>query len=149
MFSREISPRPPANYIAYKAPDVMIVDDEEYVCRELVEYLRGRGFRANFETDPRSAIATIERDPPLTILVDINMRGIDGTRLVELVQNLGFNGVVILMSGDVDSVYRATADRVNVLHVLEKPIPLELLTRFLRGALAAKSRVSPGNGEAE
>lgn len=53
------------------------------------------------------------------------------------------------MSGDVDSVYRATADRVNVLHVLEKPIPLEVLTRFLRGALAAKSRVSPGNGEVE
>ena len=77
------------------------------------------------------------------------MSELNGTRVVELVQNLGFNGVVILMSGDVDSVYRATADRVNVLHVLEKPIPLEVLTRFLRGALAAKSRVSPGNGEVE
>lgn len=149
MFSRDISPRPPANYIAYKAPDVLIVDDEEYVCRELVEYIRGRGFRANFETDPRTAIATIERDPPLIILVDIKMKGINGTRLVELVQNLGFNGVVILMSGDAESVYRATAERVNVLHVLEKPIPLEVLTRFIRGALAAKSRVSPDNREAK
>lgn len=149
MFWKSIPAEPVPKYFDFKSPDVLIVDDEEYFCLELVEYLRGRGIRVNYETDSRSALATIEHERPRTILVDINMKGLNGVRLVELVQNLGFKGVVILISGDTDSVYRATTDRVNVLHVLEKPIPLDLLTRFLRGSLAGKMQSSRGKGEVE
>jgi two-component system response regulator YesN len=122
-------------HIPYDVPFVLVVDDEEFLCREIVEYLRFHGLAANYETDPNEAVAIIDRERPRAILIDINMGSLSGRRVVEIVQNMGFNGGILLMSGDPDAVYRANAEGANVLHVLEKPIPLPALERFVRGVL--------------
>ena len=123
------------NRTEYLIPYVLIVDDEEFICQEMVEYLRNRGLPVNYETDPSAAVATIERDRPKAIIVDINMKGLDGLRLLEIVHNIGFKGGAVLMSGDPDAIYRTNISRPNVLYVLEKPIPLATLERYVRAVL--------------
>ncbi len=122
-------------HIPYDVPFLLVVDDEEFLCREIVEYLRYHGLAANYETDPNEAVAIIDRERPRAILIDINMDGLSGRRVVEIVQNMGFNGGILLMSGDPNAVYQANFEGANVLHVLEKPIPLPALERFVRGVL--------------
>jgi DNA-binding NtrC family response regulator len=122
-------------YITYSEPWVLIVDDEELLCREIVEFLRARGLPANYETDPATAVGVIESERPRAILVDINMKGLNGRRVVEIAQNVGFRGSTLLMSGDLDAVRAANFERVNVLHILTKPIPLPILERYLRALL--------------
>jgi len=124
-----------SRHVSYDVPFVLIVDDEELLCREMVEFLRSRGLAANYETDPREAVAIIEREKPRAIIVDINMQGLSGRRVVEIVQGTGFNGGTVLMSGDPDAVYDANTGGANVLHVLLKPIPLQALERYVRGVL--------------
>jgi DNA-binding response OmpR family regulator len=124
-----------AQYIEYTAPHILIVDDEELICKELVQYLRWRGHRANYQSDPAESVAIIEREKPRAILVDINMQGLNGTRLVEIVQNLGYDGAVLLMSADPHAVFRANTEKANVLCVLEKPISMAALEKYVRAVL--------------
>jgi len=43
---------------------------------------------------------------------------------------------IILMSGYVDQVRKATKEDLDVFAVVEKPIPLKVLARFINNALA-------------
>lgn len=135
MAHRKVAVTTAIKNIDYKVPYALIVDDEVLLCHELVQYLRHRGLSANYESDPAEAVAIIERTQPRAILVDINMRGLNGTRLVEIVQNMGYKGGVLLMSADPDAVFRANVDKANVLHILEKPIPPVALERYVRAIL--------------
>lgn len=114
---------------------VLVVDDDIDQSMEITEFLNERGIRACFEVEPESAVAGIEKYRPRIVLLDVNMPGLDGLRVTEIVRNLNYNGVILLMSGDMDALRRANQASPNVFAVLPKPIPLPVLERYVRGVL--------------
>jgi CheY-like chemotaxis protein len=114
---------------------VLVVDDDIDQSLEITEFLNERGIRACFEVEPESAVAGIEKYRPRIVLLDVNMPGLDGLRVTEIVRNLNYNGVILLMSGDMDALRRANQASPNVFAVLSKPIPLPVLERYVRGVL--------------
>lgn len=118
-----------------KHPDVFVVDDDAEQVDEIVEFLNNRGIRTRGESDPAKAIAEIERNPPPLLIIDVNMPSIDGVRATDLLRALNYNGVILLVSGDIDAVRRAHLAGPEVFGVLTKPIPLPALERYARAVL--------------
>lgn len=80
-------------------PAVLIVDDEPGVAM-LCQRLLGRaGFRAHAETDPRQAVAYLERESVDLLLADIRMPGLDGFELMSLARRRHPELAVVVMTG--------------------------------------------------
>ncbi len=61
--------------------DVLIIDDEEAVCRGLSGLLRQEGFSCAYETDPRKGVAAAKEAS--VILLDLRLPGVRGMELLE------------------------------------------------------------------
>ena len=131
------SPRRPAHY-------VLVVDDDPFQVEEVVEYLNDQGIAAYGESEPQRAVAEIEAKKPALVIIDINMPGLDGLRVTEIVRSLNYGGVILLVSGDIDAVRRANESHPNVFGVLPKPVPLKALERYARAVLGCDVSRSGG-----
>jgi CheY-like chemotaxis protein len=114
---------------------VLVVDDDPFQVEELVEYLNDQGVAAYGESQPERAVARIEAEKPALVIIDINMPGLNGIRVTEIVRGLNYDGVILLASGDMDALRRANESHPNVFGVLPKPIPLNMLERCARAVL--------------
>jgi DNA-binding response OmpR family regulator len=60
---------------------ILVVDDEHDVLKFLTRLLTDNGYRVNTATDGVEAMATIERETPALILLDLQMPHESGTGL--------------------------------------------------------------------
>lgn len=124
-------------------PVVLIVDDEQDIACELVEFLSLEGCRARFETDPLAALAALRADPSVTVLVtDIRMPGMTGKELARGAVAGRAEGEaigVILMTGHAERAADLQDVRPELLAFFRKPVnPEELLSMV--GRLHARVR---------
>ena len=68
------------------APRILVVDDEADICAVLALALEADGFAVTKATDARTALATLEQDPPDVVILDIMMPGMDGFELLAQVR---------------------------------------------------------------
>ncbi len=61
--------------------DILIIDDEESVCRGLSGLLRQEGFSCSYETDPRKGVAAAPGAS--VVLLDLRLPGVHGLDLLE------------------------------------------------------------------
>jgi DNA-binding NtrC family response regulator len=66
--------------------DVLFVDDDDKVCRQVSAYLRAAGLSVETRSDTFSAIRRLESTPVLVVVTDEVMRGPSGTSLLETVR---------------------------------------------------------------
>jgi response regulator NasT len=113
---------------------VLVVDDDPAQRREIVTCLGDLGIETVQAEDGATAVEMIRALRPAVVIMDIRMPKMDG---VEAVQALGRGGAakIILVTGDPSSLYRAKTSDLDVFAVIEKPIPLRSLSRFVLKAL--------------
>ncbi|MFM2128611.1 MAG: hypothetical protein RL477_157 [Pseudomonadota bacterium] len=114
---------------------VLVVDDDPLQRGELVEFFRRQGIDVVAEANGFAAYHRIRKDAPRLVIMDMKMPGLDGIHVSRLVQKLENRPKVILMSGYPDYVYKAHQEDANVFAVIEKPVPLKALARFVAEAL--------------
>lgn len=113
---------------------VLIVDDEESQRRQIKTCLNDLGIRTIEAGDGASALRMIQERRPAVVIMDVRMPKMDGVAVVEAIGKAS-DAKVVLMTGDPDSLYRANRSALNVFTVIEKPIPLRVLSRFVLRAL--------------
>jgi two-component system response regulator YesN len=113
---------------------VLVVDDDPAQRREIVTCLDDLGINTAQAEDGLSAIEMARTLRPNVIIMDIRMPRMDG---IEAVQAMGTMSPtkIILVTGDPSSLYRAKTSSLDVFAVIEKPIPLRSLSRFVLKAL--------------
>ncbi len=87
---------------------VLIVDDDEAVQSVLYKVISTGGFDAMVASGGEEALSLIERNRFDLILLDINMRGIDGFEVVQTIRQRGVETPIIIVSGrqeDYDTLY--------------------------------------------
>ncbi len=111
---------------------ILIVDDELIICngiqKILVDTKNPTWTILPWYTDSEEALEICNWDEVDLLLIDINMPGIDGLKLVEILRERGYETEVIIISGYSEFEYARQALRSNVLDFIVKPVdPSKLL----------------------
>ena len=110
---------------------VLIVDDDPLQLKELSEFLSTLNVECLEEQNGYGAINCIKKHHPDLILLDIKMPGLDGIEVARLIGKLQPSPSIILMSGHADCVRDANNAGLHIFGVIDKPIPLQALKRFV------------------
>ena len=74
---------------------ILVVEDDVKIAQVLLDYLRAEGFEALSVSDGRQAVHYVERTPPLMMILDLNLPGLDGIGVCQEVRE--FSDLPILM----------------------------------------------------
>ena len=90
------------------ADHILIVDDDAVVLALLSKVIRSNGLNAEAVDSAEKALEMLKDHPYDLILMDVNMRGMDGFSAVETIRGKGIRTPIIIVSGrkeDFDTLY--------------------------------------------
>ena len=116
----------------------LVVDDEPVVRVMLDRFLTGRGIRVLPTSDANQAMAAIELEPPLLMLLDLRMPKVTGIELLEHMQARDLSVTHIwAMSGYASDEDAMLACKYGASMFLEKPFDLDHLDYSLQSLVPA------------
>jgi two-component system KDP operon response regulator KdpE len=126
-------------------PRILIVDDEPNILGTLGPLLRARGYDVLTAMTGRSAVQTVERDPPDLIVLDLGLPDVDGVEVCRIVRETHNVPIVVL------SARGAEGDKVRALDLgaddyVTKPFGAEELLARIRAALRRSDAPPPASG---
>jgi FixJ family two-component response regulator len=121
-------------------PLVIVIDDDEGVCRAVARMLSASGYRAHTYVRARDYLDEAEIVEPACVIADIRMPEIDGIALVRAMRELGVEAPVIFMTatGDVGTV--VSAMKQGAVDLLPKPFGADNLLAGVARAIDASRR---------
>ena len=116
---------------------VLLVEDDALVRRYTANQLRALGYRVSAATDGNDALAMLQRDPGIDLLMtDVMMPGMNGPQLAEAARRLRPGLPVLYSSGYSEDVLASEGRLPPGVLLLAKPYQQAELARRLRQALA-------------
>jgi two-component system nitrogen regulation response regulator NtrX len=117
---------------------IMVVDDEQGVRDSIKVILGDEGYSVVEAATGEEALASVPREKPDGVLLDIWMPGMDGLETLEGLKQRDSDLPVVIMSGhgNIDTAVRAT--KLGAYDFLEKPLSMDRLTLVLRNALSQR-----------
>lgn len=123
-------------------PGALVVEDDDNIAYLLQFMLERENFRVDLQREGRSAMAYVQTQPPVDIvLLDVMLPFVDGFQLVELIRATpAWRGVPVLMltakTREQDAVRALDSGASDYIH---KPFaPNELMARVRRHTKAPK-----------
>src|SRR4030065_510637 len=124
---------------------VLIVDDDEKLCKLLKEYLENNGFKVLALADGSDVKKTLQKELPKMVILDIMLPGKDGLEVLKEIR-MDDTIPVIMLTAKGDQTDRIVGLELGADDYLPKPFnPRELLARMK----AVIRRTAPAPGEAE
>jgi two-component system response regulator AtoC len=114
---------------------VLIVDDEELICRSLRMTLEDAGYAVAVAPSGADAIAQLREDSPDCLLVDLRLGDMDGLEVLKTARERlsALKAIVITAHGDVESAVRAL--RLGAFDFIKKPFDVEEVLSSVQNAL--------------
>ena len=111
---------------------ILIVDDEEAICKQLQREMQKEGFKVEYRISPLSVLKDLKKskkdgEPYNLLFLNIRMPGMDGFELLEEIKKLQLNLNVIFITGYSDEDKAIKAIRLGAFDYLNKPISLKEL----------------------
>ena len=121
-------------------PLVVVIDDDEAVCRAVARMISASGFRARTYVRARDYLDDVESVEPACVVADIRMPEIDGIALVRAMRAAGVEAPVIFMTatGDVGTV--VSAMKQGAVDLLPKPFGADNLLVAVTRAIETSRR---------
>lgn len=116
---------------------ILVVDDEADIRRLIEEILVDEGYRVVTAEGAEAARASVRRERPSLVLLDIWMPGEDGLSLLKSWSGPGLTFPVVIMSGHGTIETAVEATRLGAWDFIEKPIALAKLLITIERALEA------------
>jgi len=109
---------------------ILVVDDEDAVRLLIRRILEEKGYRVVTAADGNEGLAKLDQGGIDLVLLDINMPGLDGFQVLELIRRRSNLPVIMLTGMDKVSTLRDTLD-IGADDYITKPFsPLELVARI-------------------
>jgi DNA-binding response OmpR family regulator len=127
-------------------PSVFIVDDDPGIIEAVAAVLSGEGYRVAGASDSRSALLAVLANPPDLLVLDVNMPGLNGWELCDIVrrQTTTRSVPVLFLTGRTEVRDQITALQVGGSDHLKKPFRAEELRGKVRALTeGARRRGSP------
>ncbi|MFH2054346.1 MAG: GAF domain-containing protein [bacterium] len=114
---------------------ILVVDDEERMCRSLSSLLANEGYQVATASDGQEALLRYQEAPPDLVITDIKMPGLDGIGLLERLRADNPEAMVILMTGYASLESAVAAVNVGAYDYIMKPIEFAQLRLAVQRAL--------------
>ena len=109
---------------------VLIIDDDEKLCKLLKEYLEANGFKVIALADGSDVKKTLQKESPEMVILDIMLPGKDGLEVLKEIR-LDHTLPVIMLTAKGDETDRIVGLELGADDYLPKPFnPRELLARM-------------------
>lgn len=110
---------------------ILVVDDEEDLCRLFTERLRLEGFQVTTARSAREALALLEQEPRDLIVLDLDMPGMDGLESLRRIRERAWEVKVVVLTayGTAQRVREVMA--LGVREFIGKPFDLDRLLRIV------------------
>ncbi|MEL6895506.1 MAG: response regulator [Planctomycetota bacterium] len=116
-------------------PNVLITDDDRALRAALGEALERRGFRVTLAADGGEALKIVQDEDIHLALVDVHMPRVTGLDVLRRLHDDAMKIPLILMSAAMDDEIAQEARRMDVYHLLTKPIRLTQICGLVRQGL--------------
>jgi len=127
-------------------PTVYVIDDDAPI-RELLAWLmRRHGIRCEAFADARSFLKAYQPDSPGCLILDLQMPGMSGLDLQNVLKEQGVRMPVIFLSGRADVPKAVQAVKGGAIDFIEKPFDYKRIVALVQECLA---RDAEGRGERE
>jgi two-component system, NtrC family, response regulator AtoC len=107
--------------------NVLIVDDQEEMCRSLQALLERNGLHTIYTTQPERVIDMLSATELDLLVLDVKMPNLDGLTLLQRVRTVAPELPVIMISGVATIEHAVEAMRVGARNFYQKPVPLKEL----------------------
>ncbi|MDH3593450.1 MAG: response regulator [Rhodospirillales bacterium] len=124
-------PAPERQSLPPTAHSVLIADDDDTLREQLATYLDRQGIRCLLAKDGAETLEILEAQRPEVVLLDVCLPDMSGLEIARRIRQATPRPEVILMSGYDDAVSEAKRADLEVLMVIEKPVPLWAVARAL------------------
>lgn len=120
---------------------VLIIDDEETMCKVLVKVVGRFGCRARYALTGTTGLELVSKDVPDLILLDLMMPHMTGPQFLKRLRETYPDLPVVIITGYPDSKLMYEAMQHGPLLVLPKPVDRKLLERTMRVALNTRREI--------
>lgn len=118
---------------------VLVVDDDEAVCRSYARMLEATGWDVDTVGDGREALDRIRNVEYDAVVSDVEMPGLDGVRLARALREMDVDAPVVLITGAPSVAAAALAVEAGAFRYLLKPVDLPVLDDAVRRATRMKA----------
>jgi CheY-like chemotaxis protein len=129
------------------AGSILYIDDDRTLCQIVAKALVGEGYDVGTAFSGKEAIASISRDPPDLVLLDIFLPDLDGFEVLERIRALEppiRDVPVVLVSGCTPTpVYAERANTLEAVDLLTKPVPLQKFLEVVVRQIGEAKPVAP------
>ena len=117
---------------------ILIVDDEDMICRVLVRRLSAEGYVCTTAHNGKEALSYTYKNPFSLIISDINMPEMDGLELLKRVKTMNPSMMVIMVTAYPEIDMAVEAMRLGAYDFIIKPADLDLVVLSVKRALEKK-----------
>ena len=135
-----------------KGQEILVVDDDEFVCNSLKWLLIDEGYDVEVCTDGKSALQVLSKHNFDLVLTDLMMPEVDGLMVLQEVKRISPNTAVIILTGYGTLESAMAALREGAYDFLTKPCDDGEMKYKIQGALEQrrlKDRLGELEGTAE
>lgn len=114
---------------------ILVVDDEPAIRRYLKTSLTAQDWLVTEAEDGETALATIKRDPPDLLVLDLGLPGMDGLDIIRTLREAGSTLPIVVLSVRSDEAGKVSALDFGADDYVTKPFGIEELLARIRTAL--------------
>lgn len=129
---------------AAERANLLLVDDDDTLCEALGRALEARGFHVRSVHTAEAASREARASPPEYAVVDLNLPGSSGLRLVPELMALDPNTRVVVFTGYGSIATAVEAIKLGATHYLTKPANADDIVRALYRDAGDDSAPTPG-----
>jgi DNA-binding NtrC family response regulator len=106
---------------------ILLVDDDPEVLSVLCRFFEGKQWLVQRAAEAKGAMMLYERERPDLVLLDIDLPGLSGLQLLEVIRTRDPDATVIMLTGHADIATAVEAMRLGAENFLTKPVELKHL----------------------
>lgn len=123
-------------------PSVLIAEDDKSFSFILAATLESRGWRPRKAATGMEVLRAVREERPALVLMDVNLAGMNGVLLSDLLRERLRGVPILLMSALPEEDLRAMMAEAGAVDVLPKPFSLSRLVKRIERLLLQKAPVT-------
>ncbi|MBN1622258.1 MAG: response regulator [Endomicrobiales bacterium] len=115
-----------------RSQNVMIVDDEEYICSQFKSFLSREGIDVLTAGSGEEALGLYRKHLPEIIFLDISLPDISGFEVLKSIRESGGNSLIYFVTGISGNTLKVQGEEMGAQGHLEKPVTANDIINIIR-----------------